>query len=111
MREMKITELLRRDIMLLDVDAQSKDEIIEQMANQLSQKNYLKDKQQFVQAIWDRENQSSTGVGDNVAIPHAKTNAVSTPAIAFARSQEGLDYDSLDGKPAHLFFMIAASEE
>ncbi len=96
--------------MLLDVKAQSKGEIIEQMSNQLAKQNYLKDKQQFVQAIWDRENQSSTGVGDNVAIPHAKTNAVSTPAIVFARSQEGVDYESLDGKPAHLFFMIAASE-
>ncbi|WP_058308961.1 PTS fructose transporter subunit IIABC [Gracilibacillus massiliensis] len=107
---MKITELLRKDIMLLDVNAQSKEAIIEEMAGQLAKGNYLNDQQQFVQAIWDRENQSSTGVGDNVAIPHAKTNAVATPAIVFARSKSGLDYDSLDGKPAHLFFMIAASE-
>ncbi|GAE92063.1 PTS system [Gracilibacillus boraciitolerans JCM 21714] len=108
---MKITELLKRDIMLLDVEAQTKDDIIEEMANQLAKRNYLQDKQKFVKAIWDRENQSSTGVGDSVAIPpHAKTNAVATPAIAFARSKPGIDYDSLDGKPAHLFFMIAASE-
>src|SRR5699024_9006190 len=70
----------------------------------------LNDKDQFTKAIWDRENESSTGVGETVAIPHAKTAAVSKPAIAFARSKSGIDYDSLDGEPAHLFFMIAASE-
>ncbi|MGN8646052.1 PTS fructose transporter subunit IIABC [Gracilibacillus sp. HCP3S3_G5_1] len=107
---MKITELLKRDIIVIDASAQSKEEIIEEMATRLAEGNYLHDKEQFVQAIWDREKQSSTGIGENVAIPHAKTSAVSKPAIAFARSISGLNYDSLDGQPAHLFFMIAASE-
>ncbi|GAB2568903.1 PTS fructose transporter subunit IIABC [Gracilibacillus alcaliphilus] len=107
---MKITELLRRNIIILDAKAQSKDGIINELAEQLDKGNYLKDKEQFIQAIWDRENQTSTGIGETVAIPHAKTSAVATPAIAFARSQAGIDYDSLDGQPAHLFFMIAASE-
>ncbi|MDX8045237.1 fructose-specific PTS transporter subunit EIIC [Gracilibacillus sp. S3-1-1] len=107
---MKITELLKRNIVIMDAKAQSKDEIIEEIATKLADGNYLQDKQQFVQAIWDRENQSSTGIGETVAIPHAKTSAVATPAIAFARSKAGLDYESLDGQPAHLFFMIAASE-
>lgn len=107
---MKITELLKRDIIVIDASAKSKEEIIEEMATRLAEGNYLHDKEQFVQAIWDREKQSSTGIGENVAIPHAKTSAVSKPAIAFARSISGLDYDSLDGQPAHLFFMIAASE-
>ncbi|MGP4039252.1 PTS fructose transporter subunit IIABC [Gracilibacillus sp. D59] len=107
---MKITELLKRDIIILDANAQSKEEVIDEMAMKLSEGDYLNNKKQFVQAIWDREHQSSTGVGENVAIPHAKTSAVSTPAIAFARSKKGIDYDSLDGQPAHLLFMIAASE-
>jgi fructose PTS system EIIBC or EIIC component len=107
---MKITELLKKDIILLDVDASSKEEVIEQMANQLAKRKYVSDKESFKKAIWERENQSSTGIGDHVAIPHAKTSAVSTPAIVFARSKQGIDYASLDGKPTHLFFMIAASE-
>ncbi|WP_018931842.1 PTS fructose transporter subunit IIABC [Gracilibacillus lacisalsi] len=107
---MKITELLKRDIIILEANAQSKEEIIDEMTNKLAEGNYVHDKKQFTKAIWDRENQSSTGVGENVAIPHAKTSAVSTPAICFARSKEGVDYDSLDGQLAHLFFMIAASE-
>ncbi|QGH36663.1 PTS fructose transporter subunit IIA [Gracilibacillus salitolerans] len=107
---MKITELLKRDIIILEARAQSKEEIIDEMANKLAEGDYVHDKKQFAKAIWDRENQSSTGVGESVAIPHAKTSAVSTPAIAFARSKQGVDYDSLDGQPAHLFFMIAASE-
>ncbi|WP_066189824.1 PTS fructose transporter subunit IIABC [Gracilibacillus timonensis] len=107
---MRITELLRRDIVILDAKAHTKDDIINELAGQLDKGGYLNDKAAFEQAIWDREKQTSTGVGDHVAIPHAKTSAVSTPAIAFARSQDGIDYESLDGKPAHLFFMIAASE-
>lgn len=107
---MRINELLRRDLIILDIKAQSKHEVIAELAEQLDKGQYLNDKGQFIEAIWERENQTSTGIGDTVAIPHAKTKAVATPAIVFARSQAGIDYDSLDGKPAHLFFMIAASE-
>src|SRR5690606_36915329 len=64
----------------------------------------------FKQAILAREEQSTTGIGDGIAIPHAKTSAVKEPAVAFGRTKTGADFDSLDGKPAHLFFMIAAPE-
>ncbi|UOQ49949.1 fructose-specific PTS transporter subunit EIIC [Gracilibacillus caseinilyticus] len=107
---MRITELLRKELIILDAEAETKEQIIDELANQLGNNHYLNDQQQFTQAIWDRENQTSTGIGDHVAIPHAKTKAVSKPAIAFARSKQGMDYDSLDGQLSHLFFMIAASE-
>ncbi|UOQ87487.1 PTS fructose transporter subunit IIABC [Gracilibacillus salinarum] len=107
---MRITELLGKELIILEAEAQTKEQIIEELANQLGNNHYLHDQKQFTQAIWDRENQTSTGIGDHVAIPHAKTKAVSKPAIAFARSKDGIDYDSLDGQPTHLFFMIAASE-
>lgn len=107
---MNITELLKKDIMILDVDASSKEDVIQAMANRLDQAGRLNDKKSFIQAIWERESGSSTGIGEGVAIPHAKTSAVKTPAIAFARSKAGVDFDSLDAQPAHLFFMIAASE-
>ncbi|SER27068.1 PTS system, fructose-specific IIC component [Gracilibacillus ureilyticus] len=107
---MNITELLKQDIMILDLNAATKDDVIQAMSNKLNEAGRLHDKEAFTEAIWNRENQSSTGIGEGVAIPHAKTNAVKTPSIAFARSKKGVDYESLDAQPAHLFFMIAASE-
>ncbi len=70
----------------------------------------MNDKDAFTKDILIREEQSTTGIGDGIAIPHAKSAAVKVPAIAFGRSIAGIDYASLDGQPAHLFFMIAASE-
>ena len=70
----------------------------------------LNNKEEYKKAVLKREEEFSTGIGDGIAIPHAKTAAVKTPALAFGRSKEGIDYDSLDGNNAHIFFMIAASE-
>lgn len=107
---MKIVELLTKDTILLDVDAVSKQEVIEELITQLDEAGKLNDKEAFLSDILAREAQSTTGIGDGIAIPHAKSAAVKAPAIAFGRSKEGLDYDSLDGQPAHLFFMIAATD-
>ncbi|MCC2250866.1 fructose-specific PTS transporter subunit EIIC [Virgibacillus sp. AGTR] len=107
---MNITELLKQDIMILEVKANSKEDVIQAMADRLGQAGRLNDKEAYIEAIWNREKQSSTGIGEGVAIPHAKTSAVKTPAIAFARSRTGVEFDSLDAQPVHLFFMIAASE-
>ncbi|MFC0525588.1 fructose-specific PTS transporter subunit EIIC [Pontibacillus salicampi] len=107
---MKITELLRKDTMILQLEAETKPEIIDELVNKLDEAGRLNDKEAFKEAILERENQSTTGIGEGVAIPHAKSAAVKEPAIAFARSQQGADYESLDGQPTHLFFMIAASE-
>lgn len=78
--------------------------------NQLDKAGKLSDIAQFKEAIHNRESQSTTGIGEGIAIPHAKVAAVKSPAIAFGKSKEGVDYQSLDGQPAHLFFMIAAPE-
>ncbi|MGY0694348.1 PTS fructose transporter subunit IIABC [Virgibacillus sp. FSP13] len=107
---MKITDLLKEDTIKLDLQATSKSEVLSELADQLNRANRLNDKDAFLKNIFEREEQSTTGVGEGIAIPHAKTAAVKTPAIAFGRSSDGIDYDALDGQPAHLFFMIAASE-
>ena len=78
--------------------------------NQLDKAGKLSDIAQFKEAIHNRESQSTTGIGEGIAIPHAKVATVKSPAIAFGKSKEGVDYQSLDGQPAHLFFMIAAPE-
>ncbi|SDY34069.1 PTS system, fructose-specific IIC component [Evansella caseinilytica] len=106
---MKISQLLHHDTMILDLKATSKNQVIEELATALDSAGKLANKQQFIDEIHKREQQSSTGIGDGVAIPHAKTSAVLEPTIVFGRSSRGIDYDSLDGKPSHLFFMIAAS--
>ncbi|PSL48612.1 PTS system D-fructose-specific IIA component (F1P-forming) (Frc family) /PTS system D-fructose-specific IIB component (F1P-forming) (Frc family) /PTS system D-fructose-specific IIC component (F1P-forming) (Frc family) [Salsuginibacillus halophilus] len=107
---MRITELLTAETIQLNAAADTKEGMIQELANQLDQAGKLSDRETFVEAIFARENQSSTGMGEGVAIPHAKTSAVKTPAIAFARSTEGIDFQSLDGEPVHYFFMIAAAE-
>ena len=107
---MKIAELLTKDIMNLSLASTEKDAVIDELIESLDKAGKLNDKKAFKQAILAREEQSTTGIGDGIAIPHAKTSAVKEPAVAFGRTKTGADFDSLDGKPAHLFFMIAAPE-
>lgn len=107
---MKITQLLTEETIILNLSATSKQQVLEELTRQLEQAGKLVDQQAFLQDILARESQSTTGIGEGIAIPHAKSVAVEAPAIAFGRSEHGLDYESLDGQPAHLFFMIAATE-
>lgn len=107
---MKITELLTKDTIILDLKSTGKQEVIEELIDKLYSAGKITDKAAFQEEILKREEQGSTGIGDGVAIPHAKSSTVKEPAIVFGRSKEGIEYESLDGQPAHLFFMIAASE-
>ncbi|BDG47493.1 PTS fructose transporter subunit IIABC [Parageobacillus sp. KH3-4] len=107
---MKITDLLTKEAMILHLQAKTKEEVIDELVAKLQEAGILRDAQAFKEAIFAREAQSTTGVGDGIAIPHAKTAAVKRPAVAFGRSDSGIDYDALDGKPSRLFFMIAAPE-
>ncbi len=77
--------------------------MIEELVDVLEKTGKLNNRQTFIEAIFAREAQSTTGIGEGIAIPHAKTKAVRTPAVVFGRSKEGIDYDSLDGKRSHLF--------
>lgn len=107
---MRITELLTKDTIQLNISSASKTGVIDELVSVLDKSGKLEDPKEFKQAILNRESQSTTGIGEGIAIPHAKTSAVKTPAIAFGKSEQGVDYESLDGAPAHLFFMIAATE-
>ncbi|MER2089701.1 MAG: fructose-specific PTS transporter subunit EIIC [Sporosarcina sp.] len=107
---MKITQLLTEATIILDVKATSKQSVLTELIDQFERAGNLTDKEAFTRDILAREEQSTTGIGDGIAIPHAKSAAVKIPGIAFGRSLQGIDYASLDGQPAHLFFMIAASE-
>lgn len=107
---MRITELLTKDTILLPMSGTGKMDAINGLVDQLDKAGKLNDRSIFKEAILKREEQSTTGIGDGIAIPHAKTGAVKEAAIAFGKSEAGVDYESLDGQPAHLFFMIAAPE-
>jgi fructose PTS system EIIBC or EIIC component len=107
---MRITELLTKDTILLSMNGKNKEEAIDNLVDVLVKSRKIDSHEDFKAAILKREEQSTTGVGDGIAIPHAKTKSVKEAAIVFGKSEEGVDYQSLDGQPAHLFFMIAAPE-
>ncbi|MEH7075372.1 PTS fructose transporter subunit IIABC [Neobacillus drentensis] len=107
---MKITELLSKNTILLNIEGNQKEQTINQLVDVLFNAGKITDRDEFKAAILKREQQSTTGIGDGIAIPHAKTKAVKEAAIVFGKSAAGVNYESLDGKPAHLFFMIAAPD-
>lgn len=107
---MRITTLLSKETIILELKSNTKAAVIDELASILDEAGMLNNKQEFKEAILKREKEFSTGVGDGVAIPHAKTSAVKKPALAFGYSKEGIDYESIDGKPAHIFFMIAGAQ-
>ncbi|NQL65930.1 PTS transporter subunit EIIA [Streptococcus suis] len=107
---MKIQDVLRKDVMLLDLQATSKEAVIDEMITSLVDKGYVTDFDVFKKGILNREAQTSTGLGDGIAMPHAKNAAVKEATVLFAKSNKGVDYASLDGQPTDLFFMIAAPE-
>ena len=107
---MKIQDVLRKDVMLLDLQATSKEAVIDEMITSLVDKGYVTDFEVFKTGILNREAQTTTGLGDGIAMPHAKNAAVKEATVLFAKSNKGVDYASLDGQPTDLFFMIAAPE-
>jgi fructose-specific phosphotransferase system IIA component len=107
----KISELLPRSAIVLNLQSKGKFEVINELVRPLVATGAITDESDFVSAIVRRENMESTGIGLGVAIPHARTKAVSSIVLAFGRSDSGVDFNSLDGKPSHLVFLIAAPEE
>lgn len=107
---MKIQDLLNKRVMLLDLQATTKEAAIDEMINSLVDNGVVTDFDVFKAGIMAREAQTSTGLGDGIAMPHSKNAAVKEATVLFAKSNKGVDYESLDGQPTDLFFMIAAPE-
>ncbi|CAI3392651.1 PTS sugar transporter subunit IIA [Enterococcus cecorum] len=107
---MKITDLLIKDAMIMDLKATTKQAAIDEMVEKLYQVGRISDVKTFKDGILAREVQTSTGLGDGIAMPHAKNAAVKEATVLFAKSQAGVDYEALDGQPTYLFFMIAAPD-
>lgn len=103
-----ITTLINEHLINLDLKATAKEEVFTEMARLLVAQGKVSDEQQFVKDLWAREELDNTGFEEGVALPHAKSAAVSTPAVAIGISRNGIDYGAEDGKPSKLFFMIAS---
>ncbi|RHN25358.1 PTS fructose transporter subunit IIABC [Streptococcus parasanguinis] len=107
---MKIQDVLNKNVMLFDLQATDKEGVINEMIQSLVDNGVVTDFETFKAGIMNREAQTSTGLGDGIAMPHSKNEAVKEATVLFAKSNQGVDYASLDGQPTDLFFMIAAPE-
>ena len=107
---MKIQDVLNKNVMLFDLQATDKEGVINEMVQSLVDNGVVTDFDTFKTGIMNREAQTSTGLGDGIAMPHSKNEAVKKATVLFAKSNKGVDYASLDGQPTDLFFMIAAPE-
>lgn len=105
---MKIEDLLSPDLMIMDLRATTQEEAIKEMADLEVKQGVVNNEEEFIKSIWAREKESTTGIGEGIAMPHARNKYINRAAVLFAKSPKGIDYKALDGQPVHLFFMITA---
>jgi len=107
---MQLDQIFKMEFINANLLAKNKTEVLTELVKTLIQSGLKLESSLIVEILQQRENLGSTGIGDGVAIPHGKTSAIDELIIAFGRSMEGIAYDSLDGKPVHLFFLLLAPE-
>lgn len=108
---MKLSRFCDEGLISFELKSKEKDEVIEELVNLASKSKLVKDKNELLKAVLEREKLVTTGVGYGVAFPHAKSKAVKGIVISFGRSDQGIDFDAMDKKLVHLFFLIAAPED
>ena len=107
---MKITDLLTKKSINLNVKASNKKDVIEQAVELMEQNGNINNKEEYLKLVMKREEEGSTGVGEGIAIPHGKGNVISKPGLVAMVIPDGVDFESLDGKPVKLLFLIAAPD-
>lgn len=107
---MKLSDLIHEENVIPDLKAKDKKGVLEELVDTLVEREPSVDKSALVKVLLERERLGSTGIGDGVAIPHGKFAGITQPSISFGRSRKGLDFDSMDGEPTHLFFLLVAPE-
>lgn len=107
---MDIRDLLLKNVMIMDLKGTTKEAVINEMVDKYHAEGIVTDADEYRQDILKREAESTTGIGEGIAMPHAKDSAVTRATVLFAKSAKGVDFNALDGQPVHLFFMIAAPE-
>ncbi|KMO50282.1 PTS fructose transporter subunit IIC, partial [Lacticaseibacillus rhamnosus] len=107
---MDIRDLLLKNVMIMDLKGTTKEAVIDEMVAKYHAEGIVTDADEYRNDILKRESESTTGIGEGIAMPHAKDSAVTRATVLFAKSTKGVDFNALDGQPVHLFFMIAAPE-
>ncbi len=107
---MRLEDVLNKDCIIPNLSATEKRELLEEMVTDLSENVSGLNKEELLELLLEREKLGSTGIGYGVAIPHAKMKGIKNILVSFARSRKGIDFQSTDEKPVHLFFLIVAPE-
>lgn len=108
---MTTKDMFSKERVNFNLKASTKDQVIDELIDILEADGKIIDKKEFKKAVLKREEEFSTGIGMGIAIPHGKSSAVKEASIVFGRSNKGIDYESMDDKLAHLFFLIAVPEQ
>jgi PTS system nitrogen regulatory IIA component len=107
---MHITEIFKKEFIIEDLKARSKRGVLTELSDLFALGSAKVDTKHMVDVLMEREKLGSTGIGDGIAIPHGKLKGLETLLLSFGRSREGVDFESIDGKPVHLFFLLMAPE-
>ncbi|MBW2023179.1 MAG: PTS sugar transporter subunit IIA [Deltaproteobacteria bacterium] len=107
---MKLSDIITPDSIIPELRARNKKDVLMELAEVISTVEPSVNKDGLVQVLEEREKLGSTGIGNGVAIPHGKLNGISKPLMSFGRSKSGVDFDSMDTRPVHLFFLLVAPE-
>ncbi|MBI4511999.1 MAG: PTS sugar transporter subunit IIA [Deltaproteobacteria bacterium] len=107
---MKIIDFIREDLIVPDLRASDKLDVLEELASRLAERHEGVVKEELVKVLIERERLASTAIGEGIAIPHGKLDAVGRLVACVGRAREGVDFDSMDGRPTHLFFVLVAPE-
>lgn len=108
---MKLSDILDLNNIIISLKAQNKITVIEELAGAIMESYPSLKEDELIKILLERERLGSTGIGDGVAIPHGKVPGINDPVISFGRSEGGLDFESMDGEPVYLFFLLVAPED
>ncbi len=107
---MKITELMDKDLIIPQLSSKTKKEVLKELVDCIVRKEKEVESNELLRVLLEREELGSTGIGDGIAIPHGKVKKIKKLIVSFGRSIEGVDFQSMDGKPTHLIFLLIAPE-
>jgi nitrogen PTS system EIIA component len=107
---MKITEMLREEFVLDELKAGNKRDVLAELADAFAKGKIKFDREAMIHVLLEREKLGSTGIGEGIAIPHGKLAGLEEMVVAFGRSHRGIEFEAMDGKPVHLFFLLMAPE-
>ncbi len=108
MNRAELAQYFKSNLFIADLKAETKEEVLDEILDLFVREKYIRNRDIVSQMLHQRETLGSTGIGKGVAIPHGRTTAASDVLIAFAKSEKGIDFNAIDKKPAHLFFMVIA---